>query len=44
MKPLHEYPPWRVVTVALAIGLTLPWVLLVVDVFILRHLRAWGLL
>lgn len=50
MKPLREIDPWKpwetwkIVVVMAAIGLILPWVLLIMDTFIVRHLRAWGLL
>lgn len=38
MKPLHQYEPWKVVSISFEIGMTLPLVLLVIGVLILAHL------
>jgi hypothetical protein len=37
MKPLHQYEPWKVMTIAFAIGMILPVVVLVIGVLIMAH-------
>jgi hypothetical protein len=37
MKPLYQYEPWKVVTVAFAIGVIVPVVLLVIGVLVMAH-------